>query len=197
MTGVPDMGERFRAYLDDELTPDERSAFEADLAASPETEAEFEDYRRTVELLRGLPMPEPPDRFLERVEGRIRRRSHGRFFGVEPRVRLPYEAIATITLLAAMVLIFMRAAPPVERPVLRAHCADPAIAADVDRAAEAFGAFGDVTTRADCRLRVAVPREQVPSFLEALGRDWAGWEAVERRDDGERRRVEFLVRRKE
>lgn len=193
---MSEMGERFRAYLDDELTADERAALDAELAASPDLAAEFDDYRRTVELLRQLPAPEPPERFVERVEGRIRRRSQGRYFALEPRVRLPYEAIATITLLAAMVLLFMRAAPPLERPVLLGRCAEPALAAELERMETALAPWGAVATRADCRLGVVVPSDEVAAFLETLARDWPAWEAEERTGEPGGEGVRLLIGRR-
>lgn len=197
MDPVTEMGERFRAYLDDELTAAERAALDAEFAASPELAAEFADYRRTVELLRQLPAPEPPERFVDRVEGRIRRRSHGRYFALESRVRLPYEAIAIVTLLGAMLLLFVHAAPPVEDPVLLGRCSDPAVAAELESVASALSAWGEATSRADCRLGVSVPTAKVPDFLEALHRDWPAWEATERAGEPERDAVRFLLRRRE
>jgi anti-sigma factor RsiW len=171
------MGERFRAYLDDELEPAERAALDAQMAASPELAAEFEDYRRTVELLRALPLPEPPERFAERVEGRIRRRSHGRWFALEPRLRLPYEAIATVALLATMALLLLHVAPPLERPQLLGRCGDATVSAELDRVEAALAPWGELVAGAECWLGVTVPAAQAPAFREAFARDWPAWEA--------------------
>jgi len=186
------MGDRFRAYLDDELTPAERAAFEAEVAASPALGAEFEDYRRTVELLRALPAPEPPERFAERVEGRIRRRSRGRYFSLDTRLRLPYEATIILALLATMLVMFLSAAPIVERPPLAGPCAEPAVAAELERVAAALTPWGDVTARADCRVDVVVAAAKATDLLQALGRGWPAW-VVERVGETETGAVRFLL----
>ena len=113
-----DPEDRFRAYLDDELGDEERAAFEAELEGSAALRDEFDSYRQMVDLLRRMPPADPPGRFVERVEGKIRRRSRGRFFAVESRLRFPYEAVVTVLLMAAMVALFLLATPNPEDPVL-------------------------------------------------------------------------------
>jgi anti-sigma factor RsiW len=88
------------AYLDDELDPDARAAFERDLAADPTLAAEVEELRGALGALHALrASPRPPDDFLRAVEGKINRRSRGRFFDQpEARMRVPYEVFAALML---------------------------------------------------------------------------------------------------
>ena len=164
-----DQPERFRAYLDDELSPDERAAFEAQRRASPELDAEFRQYRKMLELLSELPEEPEPGRFAERVEGRIRRRSRGTFFALEPRVRLPYEAVAIIILLGAVVLLFLHAAPPREMPVMTERGGAARTTSPLEQAAAALARFGPVE-QAGTTLIVRVAPEDDPAFRQTLRR---------------------------
>jgi anti-sigma factor RsiW len=57
-------------YLDDELTPDERAAVEAELAQSAEWRTVLEELRGTRTLLRTLPWPESSTDLLAGVRAR-------------------------------------------------------------------------------------------------------------------------------
>jgi len=56
--------ELLSAYLDGELSPEERTRLEARLVADPDLRARLEAMRRTVDLVRDLPQVEPPRNFL-------------------------------------------------------------------------------------------------------------------------------------
>ena len=186
--------ERFRAYLDAELSDTERAAFERACADDPELDGEFQRYRRMIQLLRSLPETSEPGRFVERVEGRIRRRSHGTYFSHEPRLRLPYEAVAIIMLLGAMLLLFLSAAPMRETPVIQGD--GPAGAASLlDQAAAAFGRHGAVDQRGDT-LRLEVSPTKLAAFREALAR-WPALEIAEERVAPDGAGTLFVLRRRE
>lgn len=70
-TFLPD-DDRVSAYLDDELPAEERRAFEAELAASPELAAQVRSFGSLRSALRDLPEVEPPVDLV--AEGRRRRR---------------------------------------------------------------------------------------------------------------------------
>lgn len=59
-TGVGDADDAFSAYLDDELTPVERAAFEARLAADADARAEVDGIAEVRSLVRGLGAVELP-----------------------------------------------------------------------------------------------------------------------------------------
>ena len=55
----------FSAYLDDELTPVERAALEARLAADADARAELDDVAEVRTLVRSLPAPALPEHFVD------------------------------------------------------------------------------------------------------------------------------------
>ena len=55
------------AYLDGELTPVERAAFEARLAADADARAEVDDVAEVRTLVRGLPLPSMPAGFVDEL----------------------------------------------------------------------------------------------------------------------------------
>ncbi|MBE3590023.1 MAG: DUF4349 domain-containing protein [Firmicutes bacterium] len=59
------------AYLDQELTAEERAAVEAHLAACAECREEFASLGRVVQALRGLPEAQPPEGFREALRARL------------------------------------------------------------------------------------------------------------------------------
>lgn len=67
MTPIDPPEELLSAYLDDEVTPDERAAVEARLAESAEWRAVLDEVRETRVLLRGLPLREAPTGFWDSV----------------------------------------------------------------------------------------------------------------------------------
>lgn len=190
--------ERFRAYLDGELSAEERGALEAELARTPELAEEFAAYRRTVELLRALPFAPPPDDFVDRVEARIRRRTHGRYFRAEPRLRFPYEAAATVLLMIASVAVFLYALPAVERPTLppppESLAPEGAVGAEFRELVSALRALGTVE-RDGGSLLVRIPKERL-LIVEGLARDLVAIRRIERRTlpDGETLEIRLVVR---
>jgi hypothetical protein len=63
---------RLSAYLDGDVTPRERARLEGHLAECAACAAELQALRRTVDLLRRLPAPEPPSYFADRVLSAVR-----------------------------------------------------------------------------------------------------------------------------
>ena len=59
-------------YLEGDLHLTKRALFDAHLAACDSCTREFDELRRTVALLRDLPMPEPPPFLAGKVMARIR-----------------------------------------------------------------------------------------------------------------------------
>jgi len=101
-------------YIDGELEGARKEALEAHLAADPECAREVERLRQLVSSLKGLaadapagaPAPPPAAEFLGGVQAKIRRRTHGRFYG-EDKLRPPWEVLLVVVglVLAAMWLL--------------------------------------------------------------------------------------------
>lgn len=91
----------FNAYYEGELTATERADFDDRIAADPEFAAAYQVFFDTLGGLHELPFQFAPDDFVEGVRGRIRRRSHGRFFGQEWifSTRVPYEVVAVVMMI--------------------------------------------------------------------------------------------------
>lgn len=88
--------ERFFAYLDGELSDEERSAFEAELERDASLRAEFASFRATMEALHEAAHDEPAPDLTSGVQSRIRRRSRGRFFAAKNAPRFPLEMLVLL-----------------------------------------------------------------------------------------------------
>lgn len=109
-----DVRDRFSAYHDRELDPDEHEAVRAALAARPALEAEYVAYCRMLDALGALaegealapkaaPEAAPPD-LLQGVQRKLNRRSQGKFY------RDGWSRVAGIVpleLLAALLLVVL------------------------------------------------------------------------------------------
>lgn len=96
-----DLDERdllFNAYWEGELTATERADFEERISEDAEFAAAYREFFDMMGGLRQLPFEFAPDDFVDNVRGRIRTRSHGRFFGEEwlYSTRVPYEVVAVV-----------------------------------------------------------------------------------------------------
>ncbi|MBW2733992.1 MAG: hypothetical protein JRH20_16515 [Deltaproteobacteria bacterium] len=95
----------FSDYLDEDLSDELRLAFEQALEADDELREEFHSFRMTVKSLSSLRLTAPPPEFARKVERRIQRRSHGRFFRDQRLLmRLPFEWFSFIIILLLLVL---------------------------------------------------------------------------------------------
>lgn len=104
----------FNAYVDDELSPDERSAFKERLESDPEFRRAWEDFSFVIESMHRLPFEFAPDDFVQSVQSRIKSRSRGRFFADEFlfKSRVPYEVVALVMIIVmAAAYLFMEAPP--------------------------------------------------------------------------------------
>lgn len=80
MNGTPSI-ERLSAWLDDELTPDERAEVEKLLAESPELRQEADELRRLSSHLKGLPVGQAPSDLQQAVMQSIRSQPEKRLAG--------------------------------------------------------------------------------------------------------------------
>lgn len=104
----------FNAYLDDDLSDDERRDFDARLVVDPAFAQQWEDFSSFMGAVHRLPFEFAPDDFVERVRSRIRTRSRGRFFAEEYlfKVRMPYEVVALVMIIAMSAAYLFMGAPP-------------------------------------------------------------------------------------
>ncbi len=101
--------ERFRAYLDDEMSPDERRAFQAELEADAPLAGEFTLYRQTVELLRRMGPMEAPETLLPSIQKRLAGRHMRENYGAT--IRFPYEVMAFVVMLSCVFYLYFTQVP--------------------------------------------------------------------------------------
>lgn len=101
--------ERFRAYLDDEISPAEKVAFEAELAASPDLDREFKLYRGTVDLLHRVGPIAAPETLLPNIERRLAGRRMREDLG--PTIRFPYEVLVFTVMLGCVFYLYLAHLP--------------------------------------------------------------------------------------
>jgi|GEM_PF-6599516 len=97
---------QFIAYLEDDLSGEERNAFRAQLLSDPVLRCEFDAFREIMHATQALKGERLPADFLDQVQARICSESNGRFFNPRAMYRsyIPYEAIS-----AAMILLMAAA----------------------------------------------------------------------------------------
>ncbi len=103
----------FIAYLEGDLTDDERAEFRAELDHDAQLRHDFEQFADVMGGMQSLPFEFAPPDFVEQVQGRIRSRSQGRFFADSLLFssRTPYEAIAVV-MIAVMAAAWMLMGKP-------------------------------------------------------------------------------------
>lgn len=103
-----------QSYLEDEMTPEERRAFEAKLQNEPDLAAEIEIHQNMLGALQGLKHTVASEDFLTELEGKINTRSRNKFFRKEPffySSRVPYEVFAGL-MLVVMAALYFFVTPP-------------------------------------------------------------------------------------
>ena len=106
--------ERFSAYLESELTPEERAAVDAHLVTCIQCRTNLEQFRRTIGNLAQL-KGKAPTSFLPDIQGQIHARSRGRFFGKRWLLfgRIPFEwvSLAMIVVMLIYYLVSLQVSP--------------------------------------------------------------------------------------
>ena len=115
----------FSAYREGELPPDQVQKLELFLDQDEECRADYELFCRTLDTLATLREQPAPDDFVEKLQGRMRRRSGGKLFGmsrssVVPRV--PYELFSLVLILILLAVYLLTL--PVTRVVNPAPSGD-------------------------------------------------------------------------
>ena len=104
---------RFNAYIDDELSAEERRLFEKELAEDEEFARDYEEFSRPIQGLHSFSFEFAPPGFVSRVETRIRTRSQGRFFAENYLFgeRMPYEVVAIVMIVLMATMYFFVEVP--------------------------------------------------------------------------------------
>jgi anti-sigma factor RsiW len=98
--------DRFDRYYEGDLPAEEQRAMDAHLASCGECRAEYQRLVQALGALSRMRATHAPKDFLDAVQGRIRKRSRGRFFGRRPdfTARLPYEVLSVVMLIAILAI---------------------------------------------------------------------------------------------
>lgn len=102
--------ELFSSYREGDLTPDQVEAFEHFLEEDDETRLDYELFCRTIESLSSLRSEPAPDDFMDKLKGRMKRRSGGKLFGSKiwgTGIRMPYELFSLILILIILSLYLL------------------------------------------------------------------------------------------
>lgn len=112
----------FIAFLEGDLPEDRREAFEVELERDAQLRRDFESFAEIMGGVQSLPFEFAPPDFVDKVQGRIRRRSKGRFFAENflYSTRMPYEAIAVV-MIAVMAAAWMLMGVPKDRQMKTAE----------------------------------------------------------------------------
>jgi len=108
------------AYLDDELTPEERAEVERRVREEPEVARELESFRATDALLDRYPVPDRAVDLTERVLRRARRQ--GRLLRLRPLV-----AVAASLVILAAILVVLGGGNDTPAPVTKTDSTELAI----------------------------------------------------------------------
>ena len=98
--------DRFDRYYEGDLPAEEQRAMDGHLAECAECRAEYQRLVQALSLLSGMRRAHAPKDFVDGVQGQIRKRSRGRFFGRRPDLtsRLPYEVLSVVMLIAILAI---------------------------------------------------------------------------------------------
>jgi anti-sigma factor RsiW len=107
------------SYVDGELAPAERNAFEAHLKACGECQKNLDQFRGTLGKLSQLKRKAPRS-FLPQIQQQIHERSRGRFFGRRWMLfgRIPFEWVSLVMIIAMLVyyIATLQSAPTTVTP---------------------------------------------------------------------------------
>ena len=111
--------EKLSEYLDGELPPPARTAFETHLASCPACRQDVASLRTTLATLARLARAEPPANFLDQVRSKIVRRHSGLPFDLSLGVdrKFPFEAVSLVLIIILFALYLLLVALPQERVV--------------------------------------------------------------------------------
>lgn len=183
---------RASAYVEGDMEPDERARFEAELAQDPALRQEVERLRHTLSALHKLSNAAPSEVFLSQVEGKIRQRSRGRFFGEELfPTRFPFEAVVG-SVLVVLAVLYLYARHTEREPATFEAMSGPRApdagtpdagtpdAGTPDAGTPDLGVRGDVGARGEAPKAAVLPlRQEVARYTLVLRRAPGAGEGAE------------------
>ena len=98
----------FLAYLDGELTPEEMDQLEGRLGEDHALKEEFEQYKRTVDLVRSVGPAHAPEDLLPSIQRRLARRQER---SIDMQLRFPYELLVFVALLVGILYMYFVMVP--------------------------------------------------------------------------------------
>jgi predicted anti-sigma-YlaC factor YlaD len=108
------VAERFSAYVDGDLPPEDRASVDTHLATCIQCRTNLEQFRQTIGNMSKLRKNAPPS-FLTDIQGQIHARSRGRFFGKRWMLfgRIPFEwiSLGMIVLMLIYYLVSLQTSP--------------------------------------------------------------------------------------
>jgi anti-sigma factor RsiW len=111
--------ERFSAYLDGEIAPEDKAALEGHFATCIQCRTNLEQFRRTLDKLAQLKQ-KAPGTFLPDIQAQIHARSRGRFFAKRWMLfgRVPFEWVSLAMIVAMLIyyIITLRSSPTTVTP---------------------------------------------------------------------------------
>jgi len=108
------------AYLDNEVTAEERKTIEEHLNSCPGCQKALNDLTKTVELTRNLPKLEPPPFFEQRIMARIReestpKRSFWKKIFYPLHIKVPIQVMATVVIAVLAFYLYSNGDPELKR----------------------------------------------------------------------------------
>ncbi len=171
---VSEESEKFDAYVDDELSAEARAAFEQALSADGALRADFDDFHDSIRLLRDLPEEAVPDRFLQLVQQRVRKRTRGRHFNHYRQPSMVVEAAACAVLVFATAALYILGIDAHKPPPPNAAATERVLLAPADtRFLNEFGQIYVVATSitgTDLEVHMTIPAAQEEPLRDALTR---------------------------
>jgi len=111
----------FSAYLEGELSPEEKASLEHHLSTCIQCRTSLERFRRTIGGLGRLKRTAAPNSFLADIQQQIHRRSRGRFFRRRWLLfgRIPFEWLSLAMIVAMLVyyIVMLQSSPTGVKPM--------------------------------------------------------------------------------
>ena len=112
--------ERFSAYVEGDLSPEDKAALDAHLATCIQCRTNLQLFRETIGKLSQL-KKKAPRSFLPDIKQQINTRSRGRFFGRRFLLfgRIPFEWVSMVMIIAMLVyyIVTLQSSPTNVTPV--------------------------------------------------------------------------------
>ena len=161
----------FIAYLDDELSPDDKKQFLSRLDREPDLATSFDQYRNTVELLHRVGRISAPDTLLPSVQRRLSSRTMRA--SIQPQIRFPYEVLVVTALIASVFYLYFGLVPPPPSGIterVKPAVVEVSLETPVTLTFESEYGFSEVGGERpfERAIYVTLPRDKAAGLLKAL-----------------------------